>query len=440
MGKHDIKGRKLQINEISSEEVAKIVSSNILSYDSEKTLGDLDLINKKYADQNYGQGSSGPYVIDPGILDRVTETNYTVTGADFFITAEHADVDLDQVTQPDPASGDRRWEVYVGGEDGGGSPTITYLYGADDPDPQRPAIPQDTVVLHELIRLDDGSSQTPPGGGNPGQTDFIEDRLNTAIAPNTENKYAKIWEGNLTQNDNYGIIIDYQEPREISAPNDGSTGRLFLTWTNDPSKNIVGDTVQFVTVDNLAPAGLFVLVQEAANKVTLWHKARQYWSRLEYRITFQNSVVSKNGFTDDEDYVVSLPAGTQWTSVPYASAASGVSTVTGPYVDNTDPANPVIGYPEADTRESNTVLFDKDYVIGQAAARSGDVLIDETGAKRMAVTTMLHNDASAFGFFEDDGVTPFVFAQEVGTYSAGTDNFLDFEYLGTIGVRLTISQ
>jgi hypothetical protein len=97
-------------------------------------------------------------------------------------------------------------------------------------------------------------------------------------------------------------------------------------------------------------------------------------------------------------------------------------------------------YPEAVTRESNTVIFDKDYVIGQALARTGNVLIDETGAKKMAVSTMLHNDSSAFGFFQTDGTTPFVFIQEIGSYESGEDNYLDFQFLWSGAVRLTISQ
>ena len=97
-------------------------------------------------------------------------------------------------------------------------------------------------------------------------------------------------------------------------------------------------------------------------------------------------------------------------------------------------------YNEATTRESNTVLFDKDYVIGEAAARTGDVLIDVTGSKKMAVTTMLHNDSSPFQFFQSDGVTPFVFAQEVGFYLDGEDNYLDFQFLWSGAVRLTISN
>jgi hypothetical protein len=55
-------------------------------------------------------------------------------------------------------------------------------------------------------------------------------------------------------------------------------------------------------------------------------------------------------------------------------------------------------YPEAVLRANNTVLFDKDYITGNAGARTGNILFDFTGAKLGATTYMKHQDASAFTF------------------------------------------
>jgi len=56
-------------------------------------------------------------------------------------------------------------------------------------------------------------------------------------------------------------------------------------------------------------------------------------------------------------------------------------------------------YPAATHRENNTILFDNDYVTGiNAAARSGNILFDFTGAQLGASTVMRHQDASAFTF------------------------------------------
>jgi hypothetical protein len=49
-------------------------------------------------------------------------------------------------------------------------------------------------------------------------------------------------------------------------------------------------------------------------------------------------------------------------------------------------------------RESNTVLFDKNYIIGNDAARSGNIIFDFTKAKLGAETEMRHNDANMYTF------------------------------------------
>ena len=119
----------------------------------------------------------------------------------------------------------------------------------------------------------------------------------------------------------------------------------------------------------------------------------------------------------------------------------GVQSVTGLNVDNTDPLNPIIEYPEGVILTSNTVVFNVDNVSGITTARTGDVLIDLTNAKVYGTFTMIHNDASAFGFFLPDGVTPFVFYQSnPDDYVAGEDNIFDFHFIGDGKVRLTISQ
>jgi hypothetical protein len=97
-------------------------------------------------------------------------------------------------------------------------------------------------------------------------------------------------------------------------------------------------------------------------------------------------------------------------------------------------------YPEGFILTTNTVSFNRDNVSGITTARTGDVLVDLTNAKVYGTFTMIHNDASAFGFFLPDGVTPFVFYQSEGTYDDTGDNILDFQFIGDGKVRLTISQ
>jgi hypothetical protein len=94
-------------------------------------------------------------------------------------------------------------------------------------------------------------------------------------------------------------------------------------------------------------------------------------------------------------------------------------------------------YPEAVERENNTILFDKDYVIGNAAARTGNILFDFTGAKLMSTTMMLHNHSSI----------PTFPAQSViigGFYEINVNNYIYFQLTrktsGSEIVLVTISQ
>jgi hypothetical protein len=88
-------------------------------------------------------------------------------------------------------------------------------------------------------------------------------------------------------------------------------------------------------------------------------------------------------------------------------------------------------------RENNTVLFDKDYVIGNAGARTGNILFDFTGARLMSTSMMLHNDSSI----------PTFPAQSViigGFYEINVNNYIYFQLtrktLGSEIVLITISQ
>jgi surface protein len=71
-------------------------------------------------------------------------------------------------------------------------------------------------------------------------------------------------------------------------------------------------------------------------------------------------------------------------------------------------------------RENNTVLFDKDYVIGNAAARTGNILFDFTGARLKANSIMLHNDIVEPTFPANAKII-------FGEYKLIQDNYIYFE-------------
>lgn len=83
----------------------------------------------------------------------------------------------------------------------------------------------------------------------------------------------------------------------------------------------------------------------------------------------------------------------------------------------------VSGVIESTLRENNTVLFDKNYIIGNAGARTGNILFDFTGAKLGAETEMRHADAGAFIFDDDGGTIDIKFMFDVAQISTTVDNY-----------------
>jgi hypothetical protein len=338
-----------------------------------------------------------------------------------------------------PAAGFFRFDNVLGNDNG----TITVQTGtAAVSNPVIPTAPSTSIILATILWNEAGEAQvTQPGGPSA----FPETRFTTRLEPGTNDKYAKIWEGNRSRENNYQIHISYGAPsssQDWSLERPGKSGLLIVNFLCDNNRDILANNVQLETVDGNSEPGDFVLVQLTGNKVALFHKSTDFWMRLQFRVVFNSTATNNNGFLNNSQYLA-LPSGTNWQSVKYTGAGSlvFVQSVTGLNVDITDPLNPIIEYPEGVVLTSNTVVFNNDNVSGITTARTGDVLVDLTNAKVYGTFTMIHNDASAFGFFETDGTTPFVFYQSnTADYVAGQDNILDFQFIGDGKVRLTISQ
>jgi hypothetical protein len=188
-----------------------------------------------------------------------------------------------------------------------------------------------------------------------------------------------------------------------------------VSWTCSTSRDIISDTVKFFT-DGDGIAAEFRLIQITGKKAAIYHKSSHYWSRIEFRIVFQSSSVKLNDFVSGSSYITAPAAIETFNSVVNGGAGTvtsvAVSGTDGIEVDSGSPITTsgtiVLGlnaetirttaYPEAIERANNTVLFDKDYITGNAGARTGNILFDFTGAKLGATTYMKHQDASAFTF------------------------------------------
>jgi hypothetical protein len=72
---------------------------------------------------------------------------------------------------------------------------------------------------------------------------------------------------------------------------------------------------------------------------------------------------------------------------------------------------------EGEILESNTIPFDKNYIIGNAAARTGNILASYTNAKLGSVFRMRHNTGSVF-------TMPSSFEIRSGEYVPNVDNYI----------------
>ena len=272
-----------------------------------------------------------------------------------------------------PSASTLRYDWVVGNDDG----TVAVVNGTEGAEGAAvpPSVGGTQVGLRLVLWNDAGTAEvSPPGQSNSG--DFSGTRLQTATAPNTTGKYAKVWEGNLSKDAHYAIELAYDEPKNATAPYPGTgQGNLKVSFTCNSSRNIITDTVQIETVNGTA--GEWVLYQISGNKAALYHKSNHYWGRIQFRILFQNSQVRTQDFVNNGAYGTApgSPVGTWASSLRQAP------------------------YPAAVHRQNNTVLFDKDYIHDPAeVAQSGNILFDFTGAQIGAQTWMKHDNDGAYTF------------------------------------------
>jgi hypothetical protein len=298
--------------------------------------------------------------------------------------------DVEIVFNGAPGTDDFRWDLVELLDDG----NVNVNSGTEADPPVRPTPTANALIGSEIIWDDQGEPQQQ----DPTPVNAWSIKRFTTITPGgSEGLFAKIWEGNISISNNYQIILGYGEPKSATTFEGSGAGILRMNFTADASRNIIADTVQLITSSD-STAGEFRLIQITGTRAALYHKSNHYWGRIQWRILFQNSAVRLQDFFDGSGYAAAPSAVATYNSVPESGGGGSVETVTGPWVNNTDPLNPIIGFQEASERENNTVLFDQNYIIGNAAARTGNILFDFTGAKLGAWTEMKHEDASAFTF------------------------------------------
>lgn len=218
--------------------------------------------------------------------------------------------------------------------------------------------------------------------------------------------------------------IEGEDGREIELRVDGTN--LQARYVGDPTWTTLIDLGTIaVSAETLGGPFLFDTTTTDADPGA--GKLR-YNNATPASVTFLYVDTNANGGADISNYTKSLKTGdvvyiqdkdtgANWARfrlTANATSATGYYKLAVVYVDGggalpSNNANLMVwyylgtqtsqAYPSATHRESNTVLFDGDYVTGiNASARTGNILFDFTGAQLGACTVMRHQDASAFTF------------------------------------------
>jgi hypothetical protein len=255
---------------------------------------------------------SAQILIDSPTAGRVNASWYSTTG--LLRTLTNSPLTFAGAT----SAGNLRWDLVELFDNG----TAAVKTGDQGAIPVRPTPTSNTLIAGEFIWDENGNAIPVETVGS-----FSNDRYSTRVSPNTTGLYAKIWEGELSYVNNYGIFITYHEPTN-TVNNDGTgVGLLNASWTCDVSKNIVPNTVKLVTYPGSVD-GEFRLVQLAGNRAAIYHKSNHYWGRIQFRIVFQNSAVRTEDFVNLGPYG-SAPTGVgSWDSEVLESGEGiGASTV-----------------------------------------------------------------------------------------------------------------
>lgn len=234
-----------------------------------------------------------------------------------------------------PAAGNFRFDIIQGANDG----TVSVKQGveANAASVVVPTADANNVVLSIILWAEDGTAEVnQPNNGNAQQNDWSLIRFTTLLAPDTAGKFAKVWEGSLSRDNNYSIELSYAEPKNALNFLGSGLQTLRVSWTCDGSRAIIADTVQ-ITTGAGSTAGEFILYRISGNRAALYHKSNHFWGRIQFRVVFQNSQVRLQDFVSGGAYGAAPTALQTFTSV--VEAGGGASAFT----DLTDVPNSYLG-------------------------------------------------------------------------------------------------
>lgn len=181
-----------------------------------------------------------------------------------------------------------------------------------------PAVEADEVLLRIIQRNPDGSTtEQAPEAILP---DFSDKLYQTEAAPDTVGKYAKVWQGQISENGNYQLHLAYGAPSSELDWETGASaksGYLVLNFYAHQGIPITG--IQFYTVDPASEEGDWVF-QRIGTELALYHKSSNFWMRVYFRALFHNLASLQAGLLNGQPYQpLPGPVDQEFSSIPLAT-------------------------------------------------------------------------------------------------------------------------
>lgn len=296
------------------------------------------------------------------------------------------------------------------------APQINVITEIDRGDVLIEALATTPTVTDEDVYLENTEWTTSSGGSGT----FNADSTNDPFAGSKSFEVTNIQSGGFMQFTN-GSDFDFVNLEtlgfQLKLKATMNNGRFIRAQFLDNSDTLVGSsnaiaidkgnssTYQFVAVG----IDQIVTAASAFRKIRLIYQGTG--GAATYSGYFVDNVIIETGITGGVN-----PTFTQdeIDAIKNATSPSGSNT----FVTQSELAAAV--YPEMQVRENNQLLFDNDYSTGiESTARSGNITVDFTGAKRGACTVMRHNDGSAFTYPTENLIIS-------GEYVPSVDNYLFF--------------
>ena len=285
--------------------------------------GDKQVGNRLYNDQRYLIASKNQSLrlIYSGTLIFTSPTVGTVTGT-IWLENYLERTFSGNLTFAGPTTGTaRRWDI-VETVPGQSSLAVKTAGAAENPVKLMPTL--GSLMVFEVLWDVNGVVFINTGEG---QSSFIDYKYKTATPGPSINTHACIWRQKPVANNTYLYKLDYLEfSSGVYDEYPPRNGKLHLSFVMGLDNLIASDRIQFYTDTQGSAEGDFVLIQNVAGELELYHRRNSFWPQLEFRVTINYSTVYPNSFLDRAVHAsIDLTGG--YLSQPQANGGIGQTPI-----------------------------------------------------------------------------------------------------------------